>query len=82
MKVKEPNISPKVFAHDYSAERRGRDVSCISGLQFRACRAITAEAVAKAPSRSGIATNQRTGKHERCLTSKLSGRRVQDQGLS
>jgi len=64
-----PGISPRAFAYDYSAERRGRGSSCTSGLQFRACHSITAEAVAKAPLRYGIASNQRTGKHERCLTS-------------
>ena len=37
--------------HDYSAEHRGRDSSCTSGLQFWPCHSITAETVAKAPSR-------------------------------
>jgi hypothetical protein len=59
MKVKESK------AHDYSVERRRRDSSCTSSLQFWACHAITAKAVAEAPSRiqCGIASDQRNGKH-------------------
>jgi len=37
-----------VRANDYSAERRHRDSSCTSGLQFCARHSITAEAMAKA----------------------------------
>jgi hypothetical protein len=45
-----PDQARGYLRHDYSrAERRGRDSSCTSGLQFWARHAITAEAVAKAP---------------------------------
>jgi hypothetical protein len=37
-----------IRANDYSAERRHRDGSRATGLQFWACHAITAEAIAKA----------------------------------
>jgi hypothetical protein len=37
-----------IRANDHSAEHRGRDGSRATGLQFWACHAITAEAMAKA----------------------------------
>jgi len=37
-----------IRANDYSAERRHRDRSRATGLQFWACHAITAEAMAEA----------------------------------
>jgi hypothetical protein len=50
MKVEESAAS-RVFANDYRAERRHRDGSRTTGLQFWACHSITAEAMAKAPSK-------------------------------
>jgi hypothetical protein len=43
-----------IRADDYSAERRHRDGSRTTGLQFWACHSITAEAMAKALQQSAI----------------------------
>ena len=47
--------------HDYSrAERRGRDGSCTSGLQFWALHSVTAEAVAKSKASMSFSVRKRT----------------------